>query len=327
MLLRALTRGAATAAMMAVAAGAANSLAQSYPSKPVRLVVPAAPGGNPDVLARLLTQKLQSSLGGSFVVENQPGAGGIPAAMSIAKSVPDGHTLFFGESGAMSIAVAIDPKLTYHPLKDFTLITALVSVPTVLVAHPGVPATNLQEFIAFAKAQQGQLNFGSAGVGSIHHLTMAILELQAGTKSVHVPYKGGAPLVAAIMAGEVHAGFSGIPNVQQAIAAGKLKVFGISTAVRSSSVPAVPTMDEQGLKGFNVATTLGVQAAAGLPAPITATLQAAFARALREPDIAERMAKMGMVLVENGTEHYVNYLREDIARYTAAVKAAGIKMD
>lgn len=299
----------------------------AYPSKPIRLVVPAAPGGNPDVLARMLAQKLQTSLNATLVVDNQPGAGGISAAIGITKTSPDGHTLFFGESGAMAIGPALNPKLPYNPVQDFTLITALVSVPTVLVIHPGVPASNLQEFIAFAKARPGQVNFGSAGIGSIHHLTMAILELESGTRVLHVPYKGGAPLVAAIMAGEVQAGFSGIPNVAQSIRAGKLKVIGISLSKRSKSMPDVPTMDEQGLKGFNVATTLGLQAVAGLPRPIVTILQAAVARALREPDVAERMATMGMELVENGTDHYVQFVKDDLFRYTAAVKAADIKFE
>ncbi|MCC6474776.1 MAG: tripartite tricarboxylate transporter substrate binding protein [Burkholderiales bacterium] len=299
----------------------------TYPSKPVRLVVPAAPGGNPDVLARLMAQKLSPALGASFVVDNQPGSGGIAAAIGISKSAPDGYTLFLGDSGAMAIGVAMNPKLPYHPLKDFTLITALAAVPTLLVAHPGVPAGALQEFIALAKAQPGKVNFGSAGVGSIHHLTLALFELASGTKMLHVPYKGGAPLVAAIMAGEVQAGFSGIPNVLQAIRSGKLKTFGISLAQRSPSVPDIPTLDQQGLKGFDVASTIGLQAAAGVPRPIVATLQGAVARALREQDIAARMSAIGMVLLENGTDEYVQSVKGELQRYAAAVKAAGIRFE
>lgn len=320
-------RRALAALLFAVPMIAAAQGTPSYPVKPVRLVVPAAPGGNPDVLARLLAQKMQVTLGGTLVVDNQPGSGGIAAAIGVVKTAPDGHTLFFGESGAMAIGVAMNPKLPYHPLRDFTLITGLASVPTVLVAHPGVPAANLQEFISYAKSRPGQVNFGSAGVGSIHHLTMAILETESGTRMLHVPYKGGAPLVAAVMAGEVQAGFSGIPNVVQSIRAGKLKVLGISLSQRSKSMPDVPTLDEQGLKGFNVATTIGLQAAAGLPRPIVNTLQSAAAKALREPDVADRMATMGMELAENGTEAYAQFVKADLERYTAAVKAAGIKFE
>lgn len=319
---RILTAILLAAPMAVLAQGTPN-----YPAKPVRLVVPAAPGGNPDVLARMLTQKLQASLGASMVVDNQPGAGGISAAISIAKTAPDGYTLFFGDSGSMAIGVAINPKLPYHPLRDFSLITGLASVPTVLVTHPGVPAANLQEFISYAKSRPGQVNFGSAGIGSIHHLTLAILELESGTRMLHVPYKGGSPLVAAVMANEVQAGFSGIPNVAQAIRAGKLKVLGISLLQRSKSMPDVPTLDEQGLKGFDVATTIGLQAAAGLPKPIMTALQSAVARALREPDVTERMAAMGMELAENGTDRYVQFVKEDLDRFSAAVKAADIKFE
>ncbi|OGT80197.1 MAG: hypothetical protein A3H91_08030 [Gammaproteobacteria bacterium RIFCSPLOWO2_02_FULL_61_13] len=318
---------ALAALMLALPVAAVAQGTAIYPTKPVRLVVPAAPGGNPDVLARMLTQKLQTALGASMVVDNQPGAGGISAAIGVAKTVPDGYTLFFGDSGSMAIGSALNPKLSYHPLKDFTLITALASVPTVLVTHPGVPAVNLQEFIGFAKSRPGQVNFGSAGIGSIHHLTLAILELESGTRMLHVPYKGGSPLVAAIMAGEVQAGFSGIPNVAQAIRAGKLKVLGISLSRRSKTLPDVPTLDEQGLKGFDVATTIGLQAAAGLPRTIVGILQSAVAKALREPDVSERMATMGMVLAENGTDSYVLYVKNDLQRFAAAVKAAGIKFE
>jgi tripartite-type tricarboxylate transporter receptor subunit TctC len=301
--------------------------AAPYPSKPLRFIVPAAPGGNPDVLGRLLGQKLQSSLGATVVVDNQPGAGGISAAIGVAKMPPDGHVLFFGDSGSMAIGLAMNPKLPYHPLKDFTLITALAGVPTLLVAHPSVPASSLQEFIALAKSRPGQVNFGSAGTGSIHHMTMAIFEMETGTRMLHVPYKGGSPLVAAVMAGEVQAGFSGIPNVAQAIRAGKLKTFGISILRRSPSMPDVPTFDESGLKGFDVAATIGLQAPAGVARDIVAKLQGAFARALRERDVAERMAAMGMILMENGTDHYVQYVKTEVQRYAAAVKAAGIKFE
>ena len=318
---------AIAAFVLAVPVAALAQGTATYPSKPVRLVVPAAPGGNPDVLARMLAQKLQLALGASMVVDNQPGAGGISAAIGIAKSAPDGYTLFLGESGAMAIGPAINPKLAYQPLRDFTFITGLASVPTVLITHPSVPASNLQEFISYAKGRPGQVNFGSAGIASIHHLTLAILELETGTRMLHVPYKGGSPLVAAVLTGEVQAGFSGIPNVAQSIRAGKLKVLGISLAQRSKSLPDVPTLDEQGLKGFDVSTTIGLQSAIGLPRTIVTTLQSACARALREPDVVERMATMGMELVENGTEHYAQFVKDDLQRFAAAVKAADIKFE
>jgi tripartite-type tricarboxylate transporter receptor subunit TctC len=309
-----------------VALAAASAFAQdAYPSKTVRLIAAAAPGGNPDVLARMLAAKLADAFGRPFVVENLPGAGGVVAAEQVARAAADGHTLMLGDSGALAINVALNPKLTYHPLKDFTLITALAAVPTVLVVNPAVPAGSLQDFLSHSRTRQ--LAYGSAGNGSVHHLTMAVFLARTGVEMLHVPYKGGSALVAAVLAGEVQSGWSGIPNVAPHIRAGKLRVLCISTARRSASLPDVPTAIELGLPGFDIATTIGLQAPAGLSREIVARLQAAVAKALRERDLAERMANLGMEMAENGTEHYARFVRDDIERYSAAVKAAGVKQE
>lgn len=298
---------------------------ETYPSKTVRLIAAAAPGGNPDVLARMLAAKLADAFGRPFVVENLPGAGGVVAAEQVARAAADGHTLMLGDSGALAINVALNPKLTYHPLKDFTLITALAAVPTVLVVNPALAATSLNDFVREAKSKQ--LAYGSAGNGSVHHLTMAVFLARAGVQMLHVPYKGGSALVAAVLAGEVQSGWSGIPNVAPHIRAGKLRVLCISTARRSASLPDVPTAVELGLPGFDIATTIGLQAPAGLSREIVARLQSAVAKALRERDLAERMANLGMEMAENGTEHYARFVRDDLERYAAAVKAAGVKQE
>jgi len=311
------------AALLALA-GAAHAQ-DAYPSKTVRLIAAAAPGGNPDVLARMLAAKLADAFGRPFVVENLPGAGGVVAAEQVARAAPDGHTLMLGDSGALAINVALNPRLTYHPLKDFTLITALAAVPTVLVANPSLPATSLNDFVREAKAKQ--LAYGSAGNGSVHHLTMAVFLARSGVEMLHVPYKGGSALVAAVLSGEVQSGWSGIPNVLANIRAGKLRVYAISTAQRSGTLPDVPTAAELGFAGFDIATVIGLQAPAGLSREITARLQSAVAKALRERDLAERMANLAMELRESGTEHYQRFVREDLERYAAAVKAAGIKQE
>jgi tripartite-type tricarboxylate transporter receptor subunit TctC len=314
-------------ALLALAWIASGCLAQDYPTKSVRLIAAAAPGGNPDVLGRMLAAKLSESFGRPFVVENMPGAGGVVAAELVARSAPDGHVLMLGDSGAMAINIALNPKITYHPLKDFTLITALAAVPTVLVAAPSVPASTLNEFIALAKSRPGELSYGSAGNGSVHHLTMAVFASRAGLDMLHVPYKGGSALVAAALSGEVQAGWSGIPNVLPHIRAGKLRVYAISTAQRSSTLPELPTAAELGFAGFDIATVIGLQAPAGTPREIVARLQSAVAKALRERDVAERMANLAMELRESGTEHYVRFVKEDLERYAAAVKTAGVKHD
>ena len=305
--------------------GSAVLAQEPYPQKPVRLVAAAAPGGNPDVLARMLAAKLSESFARAFVVENVPGAGGVVAAELVARSPADGHVLMLGDSGALAINIALNPKLSYHPLKDFTLITALAAVPTVLVAPAALPAASLADFIDLAKREPGKLSYGSAGNGSVHHLTMAVFAARTGIDMLHIPYKGGTALVAATLTGEVQAGWSGIPNVLAHIRSGKLRVYAISTARRSGTLPEVPTADELGVRGFDIATVIGLQGPAGVPRDTVQRLQAAVAKALRERDVAERMANLAMELRENGSENYVRFVKEDLERYGAAVKAAGVK--
>jgi tripartite-type tricarboxylate transporter receptor subunit TctC len=313
----------AVLAAVSLALGLGGVLAQvdgDYPNRPVRLIAAAAPGGNPDVLARLLSLKLSGAFGKAFVVENVPGAGGVVAAKMVAATPSDGHVLMLGDSGAMAINVVLNPDLGYDPLRDFTPITALVTVPTVLVVHPSVPARTLSEFIALAKSKPGQLAYGSAGPGSIHHLTMAIFAAQTGIDLLHVPYRGGTALVGGLVKGEVQAGWSGVPNVLPLIEDGKLRVLCISTQRRSKSVADVPTAIELGIEGFDYATMMGLQMSAGAPRDLVARLQAAVAKALREPDMVDRMAVLGMDLHENGTEDYVKFMKDDIDRYRTAIR-------
>jgi tripartite-type tricarboxylate transporter receptor subunit TctC len=306
---------------------AAPALAQDYPAKPVRIVAGAAAGGNPDLIARLLAAKLSDAFGRPFIVEDVPGAGGVVAAETVARAPADGHVLMVGSSSALAINIAVNPNVTYHPLRDFAPITALATVPSVLIAHPSVPAASLQEFVALAKAKPGDMSYGSAGVGSIHHLTMAAFLSRAGIDLVHIPYKGGTALVGGVLTGQVQVGWSGIPNVVPHIRAGKLRVYSISTASRSAMLADVPTAAELGYPGFDIATVIGLQAPAGTPRETIARLQAATAKALRDKDVAERMHNLGMELMENGTEHYARFLKEDLERYAMAVKAAGMKHD
>ena len=301
--------------------------AQEYPVKTVRIVAPAAPGGNPDVLGRMLAVRLADIFGKPFVVENVPGAGGVVAAELLAHAAPDGHVLLLGDSGNLAINPALQPKLGYSPLRDFAFITALAALPTILVAPPSLPAKSLTEFVALAKAKPGAMTFGSAGLGSIHHLTMAVFASRAGIEMLHVPYKGGSAMVAAVLAGEVQAGWSGIPNVLPHIRAGKLKAYAISTPRRSVSMPEVQPAAEQGLPGFDIATVIGLQARAGTPPEVIARLQAAVAKIVREPEFAQRMTALGMELMEDGTENYVRFVKEDMERYAQAVKTAGIKIE
>jgi len=304
---------------------AAMAQDEPYPTHTVRLIAASGPGGNPDVMARLLADRFTAAFGKAFIVENVPGAGGLVAAKQVAKAPPDGYVLMFGDSGALAINPAIDSNLGYDPIKDFTPVTALASLPTILVANPSVPANTLAEFIALAKKQPGKMTFGSAGVGSIHHLTMAIFADRTGIELLHVPYRGGSAMVNGLLTGEIQVGWSGIPNVMALIESGKLRAYCISVLHRSPTAPAVPTCDELGQKGFDVATVLGLQAPVGLSPKIVARLQATAASAMRGPDMATRMQQFGMVMEENGTANYVEFMKSDMDRYAQAVKKLNLQ--
>jgi tripartite-type tricarboxylate transporter receptor subunit TctC len=290
----------------------------SYPTHPVRLLAASAAGGNPDVLARLLSARLSEVFNNPFIVEDVPGVGGVIAAKQTASAPPDGYTLGLNDSGALGISIAMNPDANYT-LKDFTPITALATLPTILVVKPELPANTLAEFVALAKSKPGVLSFGSAGTGSIHQMTMVIFAKQAGIQLLHVPYRGGTGLVNALLTGEVDAGWSGIPNVLSLIQTGKLRALCISVLQRDESLPEVPTCDELGYKGFNVATMLGLQSSAGVPSPIVARLQSAVAKIMREPEMAARMTTLGIHVQENGTASYAKFMQDDLDRYTKVV--------
>jgi tripartite-type tricarboxylate transporter receptor subunit TctC len=291
---------------------------EAYPSRPVRVIAASAAGGNPDVLARILSARLTEIFNNPFVVEDVPGVGGVIAAKQTAAAKPDGYTLGLNDSGSLGISIAMNPD-TGYTLKDFAPITALARLPTVLVVKPNVPADTLAEFVALAKSKPGAMSFGSAGTGSIHQMTMIIFEKQAGISLLHVPYRGGTGLVNALLTGEVDAGWSGIPNVVSLIKTGKLRALCVSVLQRDESLPDVPTCDELGYKGFDVATVLGLQSAAGTPSAIVAKLQSAVAKILREPEVAERMKTLGIHMAENGTAAYAKLMEDELDRYTKVV--------
>jgi tripartite-type tricarboxylate transporter receptor subunit TctC len=322
--MRSTLAGLALAAAL-IAPCAANAQDESWPTRPVRLIAASGPGGNPDVMGRLLADKFTAAFGKPFIVENVPGAGGIVAANMVAKSPPDGHVLMFGDSGAMAINPALNPSLGYDPIKDFVPVTALVTLPTILVVPSGVAVGTLEEFIELARKQPGKMSYGSAGAGSIHHLTMAIFADRIGIELLHVPYRGGSAMVNGLLTGEIQAGWSGIPNVMELIASGKLRGLCVSTLQRSPSTPMIPTCDELGQRGFNVATKMGLHAPAGTPPKIVARLQAEAAKDMREAAMAARMTQLGMVMEENGTEDYVRFMKYDMERYAQAVRKLGLQ--
>jgi tripartite-type tricarboxylate transporter receptor subunit TctC len=305
------------------------SLAQDdpYPSRPIRLLVSSAPGGNPDILGRLLAERMTQDFGKAVVVENVQGAGTAMVALTTAKGTPDGYTLMFGDSGNMAIIPALNPNIGYDPVKDFTPITALAAVPTILVANPQLKAPTLSDFIALAKQEPGKITYGSGGVGSIHHLTMALFADQTGIDVLHVPYRAGTAMVNGLLTGEIQVAWSGIPNVLSSIASGQLRSYCISVLQRSASTPQVPTCDELGIKGLDVATVIGLYAPAGAPPKVVTRLAAEAAKVMREPEMTARMDQLGMMMRENGTANYVEYRKQDAERYANIVRRLNLHVN
>jgi len=298
----------------------------SYPAHQVRLIVSSLPGGNPDVLGRMLADRMSRDFGKAIVVENVSGAGGSLSAATVAKAVPDGYTLLFGDTGIMAISPMIKPNIGYDPIKDFAPITGLAGLPTILVANPKVPAATLADFIKLAKSEPAKITYGSAGVGSIHHLTMAIFADLTGIDVVHVPYRAGTAMVNGLLTGEIQVGWSGIPNVQALIAGGQLRSYCISVLKRSASVPTIPTCNELGITGFDVATVMGLYAPAGTSPTIVARLQSEVAKVMREPAIAARMEQLGMIMEEDGTASYVEFIKRDFQRYSNIVHKLNLQL-
>lgn len=315
----------ASLGVVALGLAAAAVAQEHYPNRPVRMLAGAAPGGNPDVFGRLLAPKFSESLGQPFVVENMPGAGGVVAGNVVAKAPPDGHVLMLNDSGALAIGPALQSGASYDPLKDFAPITALAALPTALVVPSSLPVNSLQDFVDLMRKEPRKYNYGSAGPGSIHQLTHLIFQERTGIDMLHVPYRGGSPMVTALLAGEVHAGWSGIPNVLPHIESGKLKALCLSIKERLPNLPNLATCHELGITDFDVATVLGMQAPAGTPDRVIATLQGIIAKALREPEMAKRMVQLGVIMQENGTAHYRQYVKDDYERFAPLVRRLNVQ--
>lgn len=312
-----------------LAAGFANLLlagaapAQTYPSRPVTLIVPFPAGGTTDVLARTLGQDLAKRLGQPVVVENRPGAGATLGADYVARSTPDGYTLLMG-AVHHTIATSVYRKLNYDFQKSFAPVTTVALVPNVLVVNPSVQAKSVQELLQLARAQPGKLSFGSNGVGTGQHLIGAQFEAQGGVKLLHVPYKGSGPLTTDLLGGQIDMSFDTITPVLPHIQQGKLRALAVTTGKRSQALPDVPTMEEAGLKGFDMGTWFGVLAPAATPPAIVQKLNAGMVAIIRSDDFAKRMAEIGAVPIGNSTAEMARQIQDDTAKYGKLVKDAGI---
>lgn len=303
-----------------------QGLADSYPVKPVRVVVGLAPGGGTDIQARLLAQKLTESFGRLFVVDNRTGAGGTVAYNHVAKSTPDGYTLLAVASG-YSITPAVYAKLSYDPIRDFAPISLAVEAPMLLLTHPSLPAKSHRELLALMRAKPGALDFGSAGYGSSTHMALALYTYLGKLKVTHVPYKGTGPALTDTVAGQVHGVFanilSGLPHAK----VGRLRALGVSSIKRAVVLPDLPTIAESGVPGYETTTWHGWLAPAGTPAPIISKLNVELARAARAPDVAGRLAADGAVAVGGSPEAFQQHLVSEIARWRKVVQATGIRVE
>ena len=302
-------------------------MAQAYPSKPVRLIVPFPPGGAVDILGRAIATKLADALGQQVVIENRAGAGGALGGEVAAKSPADGYTLLMGSTTTMSINQFLYAKLPYDPARDFVPVTLVAFVPHVLVAGSGVPALTLREFIAYAKANPGKVNYASAGNGTPHHIAAEMFKQMAGVDMVHVPYKGTGPAVTDLVGGQVSFMSVEILAAMPMVAAGKLHALGVATAQRNASAPNLPTVAEAGLAGFEVTSWYGVLAPAGTPRDITARLASEISRAVASADFRERLAAMGATPVGNTPEEFGIFMKRESAKWEKAVKASGARLD
>lgn len=313
-------------ASSALALSPTFAFAQAFPSRSIRIVVPYPPGSNPDILARLVGEDVGARLRQPVVVENKPGAGGMLGSDAAAKAAPDGYTLLVGDSGPLAIAPNIYAKVPYSSPRDFAGVAGLVAVPLVMLVPRTATATSATAFVAQARARPGELLYGSLGVGSIHHLVAESLCAATGIKMTHVPYKSNGELATAVVNGDVQMAFSGIPSVEGFIKDKRLQALGVSTARRSATLPEVMTLQEQGIPNFDVASSIGIVAPAGVPADRLKLLEEAFLAALKEPRVAERVVGLGMLARPASGADYQATIAAEIERFGSVVRTAGIQL-
>ena len=314
------------AVALAVALASGSAMAQIWPSKPISLIVPFPAGGTTDVLARALADKLTQSLGQTVIVESKPGAGATLGADYVAKAKPDGYTLLVG-AVHHTIASSVYKKLPYDFQKDLAPITTIALVPNVLVVNASTPARNVAELVSMLKARPGAYNYGSNGNGTAQHLIGTQFENLTGTDMTHIPYKGSGPLATDLLGGQVAMSFDTVTPVLQHIKSGKLRALAVTTAKRSSALPDVPTLDEAGLKGFNIGTWFGVQAPAATPKDILARLNADMVKAIQSPEFRKRMDEIGAEPIGNSAEQMAQQIKGETEKFARLVKDAKVTIE
>jgi tripartite-type tricarboxylate transporter receptor subunit TctC len=318
------SRSAVGAFLLAGLGLATPACAQSYPVKPLRMVLPFPPGGPTDILGRVVGQKLTEQLGQPVVIDNRPGAGGNVGTEYASKQAPDGYTIVL-VSPALAISPNLYKKLGYDPVRDLTMVSLVAQIPNVLLVHPSVPAKTLKEFVQLARGNPGKLNFGSGGVGTGQHLAGEMLNVMSQTKLVHVPYKGSNQAMLGMIGGQIEMVVIGIPSAVQQVQGGRVRALAVLAGARSPILPNVQTSKEAGFAGFEVLSWYGVAAPAGTPREIVARLNSELTRIMNSPDGRERMTGAGFDATSSTPEQFTEFLQSEIARYAKVVKGAGIQ--
>jgi len=319
---------AATLFACAAFSGAVHAQsASSYPSKPVRWIVPFPPGGGTDSISRALTQKLSEAWGQQVIADNRPGSGGTIGLALAAKAPADGYNIVLGQLANVAIAPALYPKLPYDGVRDFTPVTLALTSPLILVVHPSVPAKNVKELIALARAKPDSITFGSPGNGTTGHLGTEIIKTAGKVKMVHVPYKGAVPAFTGLLGGEIAVYLSSIQPALPMLKAGRVRALGVTSAKRMPTLPDVPTIAETGLPGYEVTNWYGVMAPAGVPKDILAKLHGDLVKIMKSPDVQQRFAAEGGDATPNTPEQFGAFIRNEIVKWGKAVKESGAKVD
>ncbi len=324
-----ITRRTLIAGLTAAAAAALPhaALAQGYPAKPVTIVVPFAPGGTTDILARIVGQGLSGELGQPFIVDNRAGAGGNIGASLAAKAPADGYTLFMGTVGTHAINQALYKKMPFDPVKDFAPISRVATVPNLLVAHPSQPYKTVKELIAYAKANPGKVTYGSPGSGSSPHVSGELFKSMTGTELLHVPYKGSAPAMTDLLGGQISIMFDNLPSAIQHVRSGKLRPIAITTAKRSPELPDIPTIAEAGVPGYEAMSWFGMFAPAATPKPVLDQLNAALVKVLNQLDVKKKIAEQGGDVVAETPAQFAAFIQSESVKWGKVVKASGATVD
>jgi tripartite-type tricarboxylate transporter receptor subunit TctC len=315
------------AALLAASVLPSIVLAQAYPDKPIRVIVPVPAGGTPDIVARMVSPGLSALLGQQLVIDNRGGAGGLIGAETAAKAIPDGYTLFFSSPGSLTILPHVQKHVNYDTLRDFAPVGQVASGPFLLITHPSVPVKSVKELLALAKAEPGKLNYASAGNGAANHLAMELFKSMAGVNLTHVPYKGAPQAVTDLIGGSVNLMFNSIPPALQHIKAGRLRMLGVSSAKRSPQLPDAPTVSEAGVPGYESITWFGLLAPAKTPPAIIARLHAELVKVVRAPEMRAQLEIQGYDAVGGSPAEFAAFIRAESEKYAKVVKLSGAKVD